>query len=188
METSVGTELVTSPSALGVAVAVALGLMRLLEITILAIVKKFGKGGHERVVDVSLDATLTEKINKMADRIGHVHDVVDKTDNDGIPMVYSSRSSVEATREIVMIIRNVSQTQERLAHVMERLEHKFLEHDRQDAVVQTNINNSLERLARAFDDHDRRVTESSQFQDEIASQIEKTNELLGDIRNANRDK
>ena len=152
-------QLVSNPTGIGVAVAIALGFIRLLEILIVALVRKLNKNGKEHVMEVTLDQDLVKRISDMAEKIGFLHDIVGKTDNDGTPMVYSSRSNVEATRDIVAIIRNVQLSQERTAHIMERLEQKFFEHDRQDAVVQTQINNSLERLTRAFDEHDKRVTQ-----------------------------
>lgn len=155
------THFVANPSAFAALVAVSLGLVKLLEITIIAVIKRYTKSGDRtQQVEVTLDPELTDKISQMNEKVTTMYSVMSKSDNDGTPMVYSSRSGMEAVRDIAVIIRNVSQTQERLAHVMERLEQKFAEHDRTDHTIQTSINQTLERLMRAFDDHDRRVAES----------------------------
>lgn len=180
------THFVTNPSAFAAIIALAYGLIKLLEIAITALAKKYAKGGDKaQSIEVSLDPELTAKITEMNDKISSMHGVMNKSDNDGTPMVYSSRSGTEAVRDIAVIIRNVSQTQERLAHVMERLEQKFAEHDRMDHAVQSSINNSLERLTKAFDDHDRRVAESMNIQNDIlriaqANQISILKHLAGD--------
>lgn len=166
------THIMGSPSAFAAMIAVALGLMKLLEVAIMAIVKKYtGKDGKP-VVEVTLDPALIEKISSIADEVSHVHDVIRKTDNDGTPMVYSSRSGIEAVRELTMLLKSVSLTQERLAHVMDRLENKFIDHDRQDALIQNAINSTLERLLKAFDEHDNRVMEAIRLQNEIKHRIE----------------
>jgi hypothetical protein len=93
-------------------------------------------------------------------------------------MVYSSRSGMEAVRDIAVIIRNVSQTQERLAHVMERLEGKFADHDRADHVIQSQINASIERMVKTFDEHDKRVSESINIQSDILRIAEQNQEAI----------
>lgn len=160
--------IVTSPSAFAAIVALAYGLVKLLEMTITALVKKYTKSGDKaQSVEVTFDPEMMQKLTAMNEKVTAMYSVMSKSDNDGTPMVYSSRSGMEAVRDIAVIIRNVSQTQERLAHVMERLETKFAEHDRSDHTVQSNINSSLERLLKAFDDHDRRVSESINTTNEI---------------------
>jgi len=161
------THLVTNPTAFAALVAISMGLVKLLEMTVTALVKKYGKGDKSQQVEVTFDSEITEKIQQMSEHVNTMYNVMGRTDNDGTPMVYSSRSGMEAVRDIAVIIRNVSQTQERLAHVMERLEGKFADHDRNDHAVQTSINNSLERLLKTFDEHDRRVAESINTTNEV---------------------
>lgn len=145
------------PTTLAMLVAAVMGLIKVLEISIQALVKKYGKQDKTNDISITLDPDVTKKITAIADKIDQVHTVMQKTDNDGTPMVYSSRSGMEAVRDIAVIIRNVSMTQERLANVMDRLEQKFSEHDRTDSSVQQQIAGGLERLLRAFEDHDKRM-------------------------------
>jgi hypothetical protein len=172
------THLVTNPSALAALIAVSYGLVKLLEMTITALVKKYTKGDKQQSIDVSFDPEITNRITKISDKVEQMHSVMSKSDNDGTPMVYSSRSGMEAVRDIAVIIRNVSMTQERLAHVMERLEQKFTEHDRMDHTVQSNINISLERLMKAFDDHDKRVSEGLILQNDILRIAQANQEVI----------
>jgi hypothetical protein len=164
--------IILSPQVFAAAIALSFGLIKLLELTLTALIKKYKPEKPQQVV-VEFDPEMQKRIADMDEKLNSMSNVLSRTDNDGTPMVYSSRSMVETIREIAVIIRNVSATQERLAHVMDRLEQKFSDHDRSDSIVQTQINQTLERLMRAFDDHDKRVHDAIAMQSEILETVRK---------------
>jgi hypothetical protein len=160
------TSALSNPSVFASMMALAFGLMKLLEITLTALFKKY-KLTKPQKIEVQLDPELAQRIMEMDEKLNSMSNVMGRTDNDGTPMVYSSRSGVDAVREIAIIMRNTSQTLERLAHMLERLEQKFVDHDRTDAATFANMNGQMERMMRSFDEHDKRVMESLNVQIDI---------------------
>jgi hypothetical protein len=152
-------------------IALAFGLVKVLVIEVQALVKKYGKPQSAQAVEIQFDPEVSKRISDMSEQVDRMSNVMGKTDNDGTPMVYSSRSGMEAVRDIAVIIRSVSTAQERLARVMERLEERFVDHDKTDAATFHQMNSSLERLVKAFDDHDRRVADHAAVQTEILQKL-----------------
>lgn len=181
-----GTKVVVDPTIMTSMMALAFGLMKLLELTLTALFKKY-KPSKPQHVEVEFDPELSKKINNMDEKLSAMVSVMARTDNDGTPMVYSSRTSVDAVREIVIVIRNISQTQERLAHMLERLEQKFVDHDRADNVLSAQINTTLDRMLRSFDEHDKRVMESLSLQMDIRRISEENRRKLDSLSETTRE-
>lgn len=185
-----GTEQVlhfSNPALLAALIALSMALVKVLEVAVSGLIKKYGKQKDTTTqIDVSLDSETQRRINETHDKIDRVAQLLSKTDNDGTPMVYSSRSGMEAVRDIAVIIRSVSLAQERLASIMERLEGKFSQHDQQDQLTFAQMNQSIVRLLEAFDDHDRRVMETLQLQQRIKEIAEANQIRLQNIENNQR--
>jgi hypothetical protein len=146
----------SSPGLLAAFIAISLALVKILELSIVALIKKV-KPPKDAHVQVSLEPETLHKFTDVHTMVTDIHGLVKKTDNDGTPMIYSSRSGMEAVRDIAVIIRNVNQTQERIMSLIERLEQKFSDHDRADAIVQGEIAAALQRVGNQVEANGRRL-------------------------------
>lgn len=110
--------------------ALALGLVKVVEVSIAMIAKRVSGTKSEkvdkidRVVVVQLDPEVSRLIRDTHDRVHTLHDIVNVKDHDGVPMVYSSRTMAENVTLIAAAMKDVSSSQERLADVMEKIEDK----------------------------------------------------------------
>lgn len=88
------------------------------------------------VTVVQLDADTTHIIREIAQKSSDMHAILHVRDNDGAPLVYSSRSAlsdvsdvlkevVEAQREVVDAQKNLAHTQERIIDRLETVEEKL---------------------------------------------------------------
>lgn len=106
--------------------ALAMGLMKVLEIMATWLVKKMGptKEKSEKVLVVQLDPEVSRMIRDTHDNVHRMHDVLSVKDHDGVPMVYSSRTTAENVNSIAAAMRDVASAQERIAGVIEKIEDK----------------------------------------------------------------
>lgn len=74
--------------------------------------KRNGNGGH---------------IHHIKNRVDSLYEMHNKHDQDGIPIWYVPRSSVETQKEIVDRLYVVSQTQSKTLDIIERLENRLKE-------------------------------------------------------------
>jgi hypothetical protein len=123
-------------AALAATVSIAVGLMKIIEHLIDKNFKKDSekkeeKKETERKVVISVDSALGEILSQNAEKINDIHKVMSKTDNDGSPLVYSSRTSLDLVRTIAAMLHEVSINQERLAKTLEKLEDKLVINSRQ---------------------------------------------------------
>ena len=123
-------------AALAATVSVAVGLMKVVERLIDNHVKKDSdkkeeKKESEKKVVITVDSALGEILGQNTEKINDIHKVMSKTDNDGSPLVYSSRTSLDLVRTIAQMLHEVSINQERLAKTLEKLEDKIIANVRQ---------------------------------------------------------
>jgi Mg2+ and Co2+ transporter CorA len=105
-----GFDHITFATLLGGAVA----LMKVLEKLIEWAAKKMnGKDSHATVVQ--LDPEVSRMLRETYERTAHVNELATKTDNDGIPMMYTPRSAIELQRQTAEALRDVTHSCERIS-------------------------------------------------------------------------
>lgn len=144
----------TNPATLAALIGLSLALVKVLEIAITGLVRKV-RPPKEQQVTVHLAQETVDRLDQVHAQVGDLHRIMTKTDNDGTPMVYSSRSGTEAVRDTAAIIRQIQIAQEQIIRLIEKMEQRFEQHDLNDQKVQGSLVTALERIARTTDDHDR---------------------------------
>lgn len=112
--------------------------------------REFGSSGRPLVVQ--LDPEVSRLLHDTDENVRDMHMVMGRVDQDGTPMVYSSRSGIEQLREIVVIVKDVSRSQERLAATLDRLDNRLEEHVRDDKVAMGRIKDTLDSIHDAIKD------------------------------------
>lgn len=135
-------------------IALAMGLVKVIETAVGALARRI-RPPRPQMVEVKLLPADSEALHDVRERVARMDGILAKTDNDGTPMVYSSRTGTEAVRDTAVIIRSIQQTQERILALIERLEDRFAQHDANDQKIQVSIVSTLERIAKVQEDHDR---------------------------------
>jgi hypothetical protein len=123
----------SGPGTLAVLVAVCMALLKIIE----------------RLLDWVGDKVFKKKDDDDCpgdEQIGQIHSIVTKLDLDGTPMVYSSRSNSAMLKSVVDVVRDVSNSQERIAQVLEKMSDRFQTHDTKDQVFQSQIREKLEAI------------------------------------------
>lgn len=98
---------------LATAMALAMGLVKVIEKLADWLMKR-GKDEKSTVV-ASLDAEASRMVRETYEKGGDVHQVVSRTDNDGIPMVYTPRSYLDNQLRMAEALRDVSKQSESTA-------------------------------------------------------------------------
>jgi hypothetical protein len=183
-------------------VALAMGLMEIIKQLVNWLGKKItGKDKDVTTLSVQLDPEVSRLIHESSEQVKQMSAVVFRTDNDGVPLVYSDRKAEENVSRLAELMKDLADSQRRLADSMARLDQAFESHDKTDAIVfarmsdaQTRIeaiaqNNresliefrrdhaaalaALDKIQRDHVEHDRRVAQAISLQQEIISKITK---------------
>ncbi len=95
-----------SHALLATLMALAVGLVKVLE----KLADWFMKRGKEEkaMVIASLDAEASRMVRETYEKNSAVHQVVSRTDNDGIPMVYTPRSYLDNQLRMAEALRDVA--------------------------------------------------------------------------------
>jgi hypothetical protein len=101
-------------------IAVAMGLVRIVEKIVEWGVKKMS--GEEKKAVVVLDPDTTRIINEIHSRTLSLTETIGLRDPDGVPMVYSSRQVAEDVRATALVLRDISYTQQKLLDRLEALD------------------------------------------------------------------
>ena len=120
--------------------ALALGLVKVVEIFGTWAMKKMSPAksekSSEKVVVVQLDAEVSRMIRDTHDRVHTMHEVTNVRDHDGIPLVYSSRTTGENVSAVAAAVRDISSSQEKIVDVLKDLDEKVEENsDKLDDVL-----------------------------------------------------
>ncbi|HEU5118862.1 MAG TPA: hypothetical protein VFT74_19875, partial [Isosphaeraceae bacterium] len=109
-------------AVLGALLGIALGFVRIVEAVIEWAAKKMGNGkshggnpsanGHTMMV--TLDPESSRMIRETYERTANVQDIVQRRDPDGTPLVYMPRSFGDTQQRTLELVRDVSQSQERV--------------------------------------------------------------------------
>lgn len=135
-----------SPEVAAGLLALAVGLVKIVEVTIrwgLTKIKKEPKVGTSKPVMVQLDPEVSKLIVETGENVRDMHMVMGRVDQDGTPMVYSSRSGIDTLREIAAMVKDAARSQERLAATLDRLDTRFTEHDREERITHNRMQDTL---------------------------------------------
>jgi hypothetical protein len=132
--------------AVGV-VALVVGLVRILEVVLRWGLGKMKKEqaahGPVKPLVVQLDAEVSKIIHDTDQNVRDMHMVMGRVDQDGTPMVYSSRSGIDTLREIAAMVKETARSQERLAATLDRLDGRFEDHDREERITHAKMQDAL---------------------------------------------
>jgi uncharacterized protein Yka (UPF0111/DUF47 family) len=144
---------INDPGLLTGLLIMAITLVKIIDKLIDIATNRFKKNkGETGTTVVQLDPEMSKMISTTSENVRDVHAVMGRVDKDGTPMVYSSRSGTETLREIVMTLRDIASSQERLAASLDKMETRAMERDREDMVTLNNIQSSADRIERKLDD------------------------------------
>lgn len=93
---------------IGMAMAIALGLVKALESLITWAVKRSKNGGKEEVTKVELGSEPSRMIRETYESTKHVDEIISLRDHDGVPMVYTPRSALENQLKMAEALRDLS--------------------------------------------------------------------------------
>lgn len=102
-----------SHALLATLMALAVGLVKVLEKVADWLMKR-GKDDKATVV-ASLDAEASRMVRETYEKNGDVHQVISRTDNDGVPLVYTPRSYLDNQLRMAEALRDVSKESESTA-------------------------------------------------------------------------
>jgi hypothetical protein len=193
---------INEPVTIAALVALAMGMMEIIKQLVNWVGKRFtGKSDEKQTLLVQLDPEVSRIIHESGDQIKAMSTVMFRTDSDGVPLIYSDRKVEQNVEKLVELMKDLTDSQRRLADSMARLDRSFDSHDKSDAIVfsrMTDAQNRLEAIGisnresliefkkdhtstlagigdikRMFEDHDRRVMAAVSLQEEILSKIAK---------------
>lgn len=95
---------------------------------------------------VQLDPEVSRVIHETAQAIKGVSEIVERRDDSGVPLVYSDRRQEGAVVKIADVLKDLSETQRRLAESMARLDSRFETHDKTDTLTWARISDTLIRI------------------------------------------
>lgn len=191
----------SEPVTLAALLALAMGLMEVIKQLVGWLGKKItGKDGSQTLL-VQLDPEVSRIIHESGRQVEAMANVVFKTDNDGVPLVYSDRKAESSISTLADSMRDLTNAQERLAISMARLDASFESHDKTDSVIFARMSDAqarieavansnkdsliefrrdhaaallaLDKIQREHADHDRRVTTAISLQQDILNKLGK---------------
>jgi len=183
-------------------IALAMGMMEVIKQLVSWIGKKItGKDRDGTTLMVQLDPEVSRIIHESGEQVKAMSALVSRTDNDGVPLVYSDRKSEENVGKLAELMKDLTDSQRRLADSMARLDTAFESHDKTDAIVFARMSDAqarieaiassnrdsliefrrdhvaalsaLDKIQRDASDHDRRVTTAISLQQDILSKLGK---------------
>lgn len=174
------------PTITAVLIALALVLAETIKLVVAWTAKKIrkDKGDDVQTVEVHLDPEVSRIIHEMSQEVRSLGGVISKSDQDGVPLIYSSRSDAQNLKTIVDVMKEISAFQQRVVALSERLDGRFEKHDKEDAVTFNRMENILIRvdsstrenrdnikdIIRQNDNHDKKVISAvSEIKDKIVS-------------------
>lgn len=83
------------------------------------------KSSKEPVTVVRLDEETSRTIKDTHERVRSIDAIMQKSDPDGVPMVYFPRSTADGIKTIAECMRDVSTSQERITLMLDKLEMKL---------------------------------------------------------------
>lgn len=95
-------------------IALALAVVKVLEVAIGALAKKMSPSKDEKVTVVQFDPEVSRMIKATHDRVHTMHEVTNVKDHDGIPLVYSSRTVGEHVTATAAAVKDNSVKLDRL--------------------------------------------------------------------------
>lgn len=150
MNASISSELVqVSPEIAVGLVALVVGLVRIVEVILrwgLNKVQKKQAQGASKPLVVQLDPEVSKIIHETDQNVRDMHMVMGRVDQDGTPMVYSSRSGIDTLREIAAMVKQAAASQERLAATLDRLDTRFTDHDQHEQITHNRMQDTLEAI------------------------------------------
>ena len=192
---------ISEPVTIAALVALAMGLMEVIKQLVGWLGKKLsGKDAAHQTLLVQLDPEVSRIIHESGEQVKAMSAVVFKTDNDGVPLVYSDRKAEENISRLASSMTVLTDAQNRLAISMGRLDNLFEQHDKTDAIVFSRMTDSmmrleaignsnresliifkkdheialsaLDKMQRDHSDHDRRVTTAISMQQDILGKLQ----------------
>jgi hypothetical protein len=110
---------------LAAAMAVAVGLVKVVEKLVDWLAKKSRNAKGEGVTVVSLDPETSRVVRETHELSENVARVIERTDYDGVPMVYTPRSIVGNQLKMAEAIRELSHAQDRVHESQEEIDRKL---------------------------------------------------------------
>jgi hypothetical protein len=137
---------ITDPAIIGGIIAVAMAAVEALKLAVGYLGRKLiGKSSHQ-MLHVQLDPEVSKVIHETGDTIRSMAIVIGRTDPDGVPLVYSSRGQEEVVVRIADAMKDLNESQRRLAVALERLDSRFEAHDQRDAITFARLADAQARL------------------------------------------
>lgn len=131
-------------------VALTVGLVRIMEVILKWGLGKLKKDPHPtgttKPMVVQLDPEVSKLIHETDQNVRDMHMVMGRVDQDGTPMVYSSRSGIDTLREIAAMVKETARSQERLAATLDRLDGRFESHDREEQLAHTRMQDAVDNI------------------------------------------
>ena len=103
-------------------IALAIGLVKIVEKLVEWVIKKMSPDGGKNVVQ--LDPEMSRMVQETHARVVVMADTMSVKDGDGVPMVYSSRVIADDVRSTAMILKDISYTQQKLLDRLESLDER----------------------------------------------------------------
>lgn len=120
--------------------AISIGLLKIVEKVIEWGFKKVsernGNAVNTGITSVQLDPESARYFREIYEKAHDIHNTISIKDNDGVPMVYSSRSNNENVKDIALCLRDVSSSQERITSALDKIEDKIdIVNDKTDSLM-----------------------------------------------------
>lgn len=146
---------IENPALSAVLIALALILAETIKLLITWMSKKMKREKSEQTetVEVDLDPEISRAIHEIGHQVREMYSVLSKCDNDGVPMVYSSRTDAQNLKMIVDVMKELSAFQQRLVAISERLDNRFERNDKNDALVFDRVENLLRRIDKTAEEN-----------------------------------
>lgn len=104
--------------AMGSVFAVALAVVKMLEHLVLALVERFSAKEDKKV---ELAEEPSRMIRETYENSERVHDIVGRHDDDGVPMVYTPRSSFATQQRMADALTDISNSHDRLSEKVDEV-------------------------------------------------------------------
>jgi hypothetical protein len=81
--------------------------------------------GLVKILETVLNKLLGKDVNHLSEEERHwsrtTHDILTKTDEEGVPLVYVPRSMFDTQKEVVKALAAITQHQEKMTYILERM-------------------------------------------------------------------
>jgi uncharacterized protein YukE len=159
-----------SPEMLTGAIVVGGAAVKLIGTLVDQVIRKYSP---QKEQTLTLDPVISQMLGVVASKVGDIDVLLTKTDNEGIPMVYSSRQLTEYSKVMAKDLAELAHHQVEIAQELKSFKEKFETHDREDHIYFSKLTQVMEGMAKGVSDNRDSLIRSASNHEQAMAKLEK---------------